>query len=158
MEVNKIMAKQSKTWLIPVLALIVGGVLGAVFFPNETEVNVPVDATQESCSKYIPAPVECAACAECEVCETSIDYLDLAKVEAMKEIKDHYAYGYDDDQIKWYGSVEEYSVVFTDDGYTVLFESDIKYKDDVDKEVHEFEFEVTYDEDDEDFDVDVSEI
>jgi len=143
---------QIVTWILVILLCL--SLLGWSNYTKTVEVE-----------KVVEVPGECEACEVCEeitivdeVEPTYRDYLEEAKTEAFKEILDDYAYGYDDDEINWYGSVDEYAISFDEDGYTISFIAEVKYKDGLEKETAEFEFEVSWDIDDEEFDVEVSEL
>ena len=155
--------EKSNSWIAwCLLALVAGLIVGGLAF-SKTEIEYrdalacePVDCTPVAClAENCP---ECI-CDECTESEASNDYLEIAIDEAFEEILDDYKNGYDEDEISWYGSIEdEWTLIFDDEDWELTFQRSVKYKDDFEKEIIDYEFIVSYDADDDEYDVDVTEL
>lgn len=151
----------NKGWQIATWILIAAFVLGFVAASNI--INGAYDEGVNSVE--IPEAIVCPdviVCDEviCDECtEIPLTYFELAQAEAFKEILDDWTNGYEDDEIKWYGTQDEYTFTALGDGnWELEFERDVKYNDDHDKEVIEYQFLIEYDEEDNDYDVEIIEL
>jgi len=133
-----------------VVALVVGGLAGAYLFPVEKTVTKEV-------VKEVPVEVPVEVTKEVKVADAT-EYLKIAKEKAFEEILDDYRNGYRRGDIAWDDFEDEWTVTFTEDGWTVHFEGTVEYYDVHDKDYIDYSFGVSYDEEDDEYDVDVEEL
>ena len=119
--------------ILVILCLLVGGTAGYLMADEKI---VYEDKIVE-----VPTNVEVEKLVEIEVTSTDTKpLLDTAIADFLKEVEDDKdlqycdSERYDEDQIKTRSVDDEYSIVYDDDGYEVIFDIELKY---LDKDVEE---------------------
>lgn len=121
------MKETSNAWVFVtvILALLIGGVFGAMVFPTTVEKEVIVTETVQ-----VDVPIETVT-----IIDETVDYLGDAITDFMDELLDEddlvcRENNYDIDEVTVSKVYDEYTLAFDDDEYTVDFSVRLKFDED----------------------------